>query len=187
MLDLIKNELREGEKLLWTGAPEEFETLDLTTKTPFIRKAIIILTVVLAICIWYVTYCMNNGVKLKPALVVVLVICALIGSFNFYFQAKKLRRTTYAITDQRLISIIDLPKSVEFSAIKEIQLKSDADGHVSVLCGSQTINAKAHQWRSLALTDPYIDQETGLCDRFILYAIPDAENVKKILGDFLPL
>ena len=83
--------------------------------------------------------------------------------------------------------LIDTPKSVELSEIKDIELKKDADGHVSLLCGKNTIESKPYKWRSLSSCDPYIDQGTGLCERFIFYAIPEAEKVRKILSDFLPL
>ena len=40
MEELLKESLREEEKLLWSGWPEAFETLDKTHKIPFIRKGI---------------------------------------------------------------------------------------------------------------------------------------------------
>lgn len=38
MLEIIKEELREGEKILWSGSPESFETLDSTNKSHIIKK-----------------------------------------------------------------------------------------------------------------------------------------------------
>lgn len=187
MLEIIKEELREGEKILWSGSPESFETLDSTNKSHIIKKAILICGIVFGLCIFYVAYALSKGIDLKPALIIIAVVCAVIASLNYISDAKKLRRATYVITDQRLMIAIDLVKSVDYINIKEVQLKKDADGHVSLLCGVQSIEAKPHQWRSLTVIDPYISPETGICERFSFYAIPDAENIKTILGNFLPL
>lgn len=187
MLEIIKQELREGEKLLWSASPESFETLDLTHKTHFIKRAILICGIVGALCVLYIAYALSKGIALKPALVIIAVVCAVIASFSFLSDAKKIRRATYAVTDQRLIMAIDLIKCVDYNNIKEVQFKSDADGHVSLLCGVQTIGSKPYQWRSLTVTDPYFDPETGICERFSFYAVPDAENLKDILSNFLPL
>ena len=85
MNDTLKNELRTGEKLLWTGSPEKFETLDLTTKVPFIRRAILICVSIFCTCIFYVAATARTGVEIKPALMAILILCALIGSFSFFF------------------------------------------------------------------------------------------------------
>ena len=187
MLENIKEELCEGEKLLWTGSPESFETLDNTHKGPVIKKAILICGIVFGLCVLYVVYALNKGIDLKPALVIIAVVCAVIASLIFMSDAKKLRRATYAITDQRLIIAIDHVKFVSYNSIKEAQLKKDADNHVSLLCGEQPIGAKAHQWRSLTITDPYINKDNDICERFCFYALPDDENIKTILCNFLPL
>ena len=186
MLEIIKQELREGEKLLWSGSPESFETLDLTHKSYVIKRAVLICGIVFVLSAFYIAYALSNGIDLKPALVIIAVACAVIASFSFVSDAKKIRRAVYAVTDQRLIMAIDLIKCVDYNNIKEVKFKSDADGHVSLLCGMQTIGAKPCQWRSLTVTDPYLDPETGICERFSFYSVPDAENVKNILSNFLP-
>lgn len=187
MLEIIKEELREGEKILWSGSPESFETLDLTNKSHIIKRAVLICSVVLLLCALYITYVLSKGIALKPALVIVSILCAGIASVSYLSDAKKIRRAVYAVTDQRLIIAIDRVKSVDYINLNDVKLKKDADGHVSLLCGEQTVGAKPHQWRSLTVTDPYIDPETGICERFSFYAIPDAEKLKNILSNYLPL
>ena len=187
MDEIIKEELRAGEKVLWTGSPESFETLDVTNKQPVIKKGIMIIGVIVALCIIYIAYALSKGIEIKPALVVIAMACAIAGSVNFISDARKLRRMKYAITDQRIIFKLDLAKSLEFAKISEVEFKTDADGHTSILFGKNAIKAKAHQWRSLALADAYIDEDTGLCSRFAMYAIPEAEEVKKILGEHIAI
>ena len=187
MMEILKEELNKGEKLLWYGTPESFETLDKTYKSAYIKRAIRIISIVAAFCILYIVYALSKGIELKPVLVLVAMGFAVFGSFSYYSNARNLRKAIYAITDQRIINIVEVPKSVEFARIKEAQIKCDEDGHYSLLCGNKVVKSKSHTWRSFALLDPYIDEATGICERFALYAIPDAENVKKILSDYIPM
>lgn len=187
MDEIIKEELRDGEKVLWFGAPENFETLDRTHKNPLIKNAVRIMAVVVALCVIYVVYALTNGIELKPVLVVLALIFAIMGAASGFLQGKKMKRVKYAITDQRIISVLELPKSLEYSKIKEVCFETDADGHTSILFGEKAIKAKAHQRRSIALLDPYIDEETGFCSRFALYAVPEAEKLKEILEQYVAI
>jgi len=185
MQDKLKEELYPEEKLLWSGAIEGFETMDKTNKAAYIKRAVLLCSVVAALCIIYVVYATSKGIDLKLGLIAIAAVLAVIGSLNFYSQAAKLRKMVYAITDQRIISIADVPKYVERKTVKDVELKMDDDGHMSLLFGKKVIESKSHQWRTYALLDPYVDTETGTCERFALYAVPDAESIKKVLCDFL--
>ena len=74
MEELLKESLREDEKLLWSGRPEAFETLDKTHKSPFIRSGIITAVVTIALCVAYVILAKANDVPLKPAVLVAAII-----------------------------------------------------------------------------------------------------------------
>lgn len=187
MEEILKEELRSGEKLLWQTKPEEFETLDATHKKPVLVKSVLIICIVAALCVIYVIYANSKSIDIKPALIAIAMVCAVVGAINFIFESRKLKKIIYAITDQRIIFGDDILKSLEFSKINKLELKSDADGHTSILFGDIAIKAKAHQWRSLAVADAYIDSDTGFCTRFVMYALPDAEQVKNILSEYVPL
>ena len=186
MEELLKEELRADEKVLWSAGPEAFDTLDVTHKQPKIRKAIMIIGIVLALCVVYVSYALSKGIEIKPALVAIAIVCAILGATNFIFESKKLSKFKYVITDQRIIFGNDIFKSLEYAKVNRVALKTDADGHTSILFGDLAIKAKAHQWRSLAVSDAYIDGDSGYCTRFVMYAVPDAENVMKILSKYIP-
>ena len=143
MKDIFVEELREGEKLLWYGKPEEFETMDKTNKQHLIRRSIIIIGVVAALCVIYVAYAMSKGIVIKPALVVLAMAGAVMGAVNGFLECKKIRKMGYAITDQRIISVLELPKSLEFNRVKEVAFKTDEDGHTSILFGTKTIFKRA--------------------------------------------
>lgn len=188
MEELLKESLREEEKLLWSGRPEAFETLDKTHKTPFIRKGIITALVTIALCVAYVVLAKIEEAPLKPAVLVVIAACGAFIIARDLLDASKIRkRAFYAITDKRLLVLTDTAKSVEYSAINAAKLDKDEDGHVSLLCGNDGIKAKPWKRREAVLTGSCTDDSTGLCERFVLYAIPDADKVKEILKPFLPL
>jgi len=58
----IKEYLKKGEKLLWSGSPEGFETLDATNKTALIRKAVITCVTTFAVCAFYIWYGLTKGI-----------------------------------------------------------------------------------------------------------------------------
>ena len=103
-------------------------------------------------------------------------------------DASKIRkRMQYAITDKRLIILTDSDKSVEYSAISAAKLDRDEDGHTSLLCGEDAIKAKPWKRRAATLSGAITDDNTGMCERFVMYALPDADKVKETLKPFLPL
>ena len=77
MEELLKESLREEEKLLWSGRPEPFEPLDKTHKSPFIRSGIITALVTIAICVAYVILAGINNAPLKPAVLVIVAACGI--------------------------------------------------------------------------------------------------------------
>lgn len=187
MEELLKEELHAGEKILWHGGPEPFETLDVTHKQHVIVKAVLTIGIVFTLCIAYLVFANSKGIELKPSLVVIAMLCAVLASFNYIFQSKKLSKMNYIITDQRIIFGTDILKSLEFAKIDKVEFKKDADGHTSILFGDVAIKSKAHQWRSLSLADAYIDSDTGYCSRFALYAVSNVDEVKKILSNYIPV
>ena len=185
MEEIIKEELRPGEKILWRAKTDAFETLDVTHKKAFITKAALIIGIVAALYVVYVVFAQAKGIELKPVLVVGALFCAFLGAFNGISEGKKMKKMQYIVTDQRIISVLEVPKSLDFSHVREYEFMTDADGHTSVLFGKKAIKAKAHLRRTFALLDPYIDEETGYCSRFALYAVPDVDNLKKIFDEYI--
>lgn len=187
MNEILKNELRENEKILWLGKAEKFDVLDKTHKKPMLVKATVVLTITILFAALYLLYAQGHGIKVKPATIALVLVFAAAISFGYIIDAIKLRGVVYAITDQRLIAIQPTANSVEFNTINKLILDTDADGHTSLLCGKMAIKAKAYKRRNLSLCGPYIDPDTGICDRFIMYNIAEPEKVEELLRDFLPL
>ena len=188
MEELLKESLREDEKLLWSGRPEAFETLDKTHKSPFIRRGIITAVVTVALCVAYVILVRAKEAPVKPAVLVIVAACGIFIILRGLLDASKIRkRTSYAITDKRLLILTDSAKSVEYSAISAAKLDRDEDGHTSLLCGEDAIKARPWKRRAAVLSGAITNENTGMCERFVLYALPDADKIKEILKPYLPL
>lgn len=188
MEDLLKESLREDEKLLWSGRPEPVETLDKTHKIPFIRNGIITALVTIGICVFYIVLAAVKSVPVKSGVLIVVAACGIFLILRDLSDASKIRKQVfYAITDKRLMVITDSAKSVEYSAVSLAKLDTDADGHTSLLCGKDAIKTKPWKRRAAVLTGAVLDENNGMCDRFVLYALPDAGKVKEILSPYLPL
>lgn len=188
MEELLKESLREDEKLLWSGRPEAFETLDKTHKSPFIRSGIITAVVTIALCMAYVILAKAKEAPLKPAVLVIVAACGIFIIVRGLLDASKIRkRTSYVITDKRLLILTDSAKSVEYSAISASKLDRDEDGHTSLLCGEDAIKARPWKRRAAALSGAITNENTGMCERFVMYALPDADKIKEILKPYLPL
>lgn len=188
MEELLKESLREDEKLLWSGRPEAFETLDKTHKSPFIRSGIIAAVVTIALCVAYVILAKAKDVPLKPAVLVIVAACGIFIILRGLNDASKIKkRACYAITDKRLIILTDSAKSVEYSAISAAKLDRDEDGHTSLLCGEDAIKARPWKRRAAVLSGAITNENTGMCERFVMYALPDADKIKEILKPYLPL
>lgn len=188
MEELLKESLSEEETLLWSGRPEPFETLDKTHKKPFIRSAIITALITLAICAAYVILIIIENTQLKPGVLVVVAACGVFLILRSLLDASKIRKQVqYAITDKRLMILTDNAKSIEYSAVSVSKLDRDEDGHISLLCGENAIKAKPWKRRAAVLTGAVINDNTGMCVSFVMYAIPDADKVKEILKPYLSL
>ena len=188
MEELLKESLREDEKLLWSGRPEAFETLDKTHKSPFIRSGIITAVVTIALCVAYVILVRAKEAPLKPAVLVIVAACGIFIIVRGLLDASKIKkRVLYAITDKRLIILTDSAKSVEYSAISAAKLDRDEDGHTSLLCGEDAIKARPWKRRAAVLSGAITNENTGMCERFVMYALPDADKIKEILKPYLPL
>ena len=189
MEEYLKKELGEDENLLWSGRPEPFETLDQTNKKPVIVKAIVAGIAVTALCLAYILYAGRSGVGVKIGLPVVTVLIGIFAAVRPLMDAAKVRKSVmYAMTDKRIFVIIgDSVKSLEYSSINVARFRTDEDGHSALLCGEKGVTMKPSAWRAAVLSGVCTDEKTGLCDSFVLYAIPDAGKVKDLLKVYLPV
>lgn len=179
--------MNPDEKLLWSGKTEAFDTLDLTHKKSFVTKAIVMVVSFIALVAVYFSYIGSNGIEAKPVFVLIVGALMAVPVLGMFQDAKKLRGAIYAVTDKRLIAIVDGIRTVDLASVNQAQFKTDEDGHTSLLLGKNGIKARSPRWRYLSVSSPDVDEATGLCMKFGFYAVEDHAKLKEVLKSFLPV
>ena len=188
MEDMLSSVLETGEEVLWRGKPETFATMDKTNKPAIVKSEIIKAVVTVALIVGYILAAGNNGAGIKPGIVIIIVAVMVYALIRPFTHANTLRRKVeYVITNQRLITVKDDVKGVEFDKIKTAELKTDDDGHTTLLCGPTAVKTEASKWRSDATLSARFDSETNDCDSLTWYAIPNAKEAEVLLKKYLPL
>lgn len=175
----LKKQLEEGESVLWNGAPEKFETMDKTYKPVIVRKGIICAAIAVVITAAYLLAVKGTGNFKLGVEAIVLAACVL-AAVSGFSDARKIRKQEYCITDKRLLWKSENVHSIPFSAIKDYRFEKDDDGHTTLLIGEETIKAKKSKWRVSAASPLIINEDSGICERAVFYAIPNAAQFKKI-------
>lgn len=180
----LKSALHEGENILWHGKPESFITLDKTNKPPFVIKSVITAVVCLALIIGYAVLTIPTD-NFKPLLPVIIAGFGVLIASSTFLDAKKIRKQQYYITDERLIWINDNIKSIPYNTIREYLFSKDEDNHTSLLVGAEAVKKKSSKWRMMASSSVFMNENTGICEQAVFYAIPGADRFKKIFEEQL--
>ena len=180
MEEQLREHLMDGEQLLWTGAPEPFETFDRTNRTGIIVGIVIkaIITIALIYCF---TFAQDGGSVNLGILAVILVFAAL-ALINPFMIARRLRnRTFYGLTDRRILRCGTFDESVPYERIQSAVLRTDADGRTTLLCGPRVVNLKPGQWRAEADASFINTHDESEAARVILFALPMDDQLRALL------
>lgn len=181
----LRELLEEDEKLLWCGAPEKFETLDKTNKQSILTGLVIKIAITAGILVYYILASVK-GTGVKWGLVAAILACGAYAMANPFLTARRLRdKTFYGLTDRRVLRTGANDESVPYDRMKSPALRTDADGHTSLLCGPRTRDLKPRQWRSEADAAFINGPDDPEAVRVILYNLPMSSTLKKILKDHL--
>ena len=187
MDEMLKAGLLPDEKVLWRGKAEPFTTLDKTHKKRFSICACIGLLITILVAAAYFAAVARGGMQAKPiVLLIVLLLCG-IPAFNMLGDASKLRKMEYVVTDQRLLVLRDSIRPMPLNYIQEAGFGTDADGHVSLLCGKDALKAKPDHWREFCVVGQSNADGSDVCSRFVFYAPADLKGLKTALKDTLPI
>lgn len=188
MEDMLSSVLETGEEVLWRGKPEAFETMDKTNKSAIIKSEIIKVVISVALIIGYIAAASGNGAGIKSGIIIVILAVMAYALASPFLHINTLRRKVeYVITNQRLITLKGEAKGVEFDKIKTAALKTDEDGHTTLLCGPTAVKLDASKWRGEATIGLRLDNDTLNCDALTWYAIPNAKEAEVLLKKYLPL
>ena len=182
----LREHLMEDEQLLWTGRPEAFETFDRTNKASLIIGLIVKIVVTLGLIIAYVIS--QDKETLKPGIVIVVLLFGVLAVINPFLYARRLRnKTLYGLTNKRVMRAGVYDEAVPYERITSAVLRTDADGHTTLLCGPRAVNLKPRQWRGEADASFINNLDAPEAARVILYALPMSNELKSLLKKYLPI
>ncbi len=187
MDELLKSGLLPGEQILWRGKAEPFTTLDKTHKKRFTIFACVCLLITILVAVAYFAAVRSGGMKAKPYVILIVLLLSGIPAFNMLGDASKLRKMEYVVTDQRLLVLRDSLRPMPLSNIQEAGFRTDADGHVSLLCGKDALKARPDHWREYCVVGQSNADGSDVCSRFVFYAPADLKGLKAALKDKLPI
>ena len=178
----LERALKEGEHLLWTGRPEPYKILDKTNTPAFVQRCLICAIICLGLEILYVRTMLASGTGIKwGVMAVFFVICASVPVL-FLFHSRRVRKFVYAATDQRLLIVSDQVREMAYERIPECALKTDKDGHTTVLCGKKAIAAKPGRWRKLTYCVDPNDNGVATGTKFGFYAVDEPDELRRVLS-----
>ena len=184
----LQSVLEEGEQLLWSGRPEPIVTLQGLYKSAILRKILMIVAGIVILAGWYISAAVKNGVEVQPIAIIVCALPFLYSIYNDFADAKVLReRTLYAMTDRRMITVVDKAVSgVEYYKVEGWKVEADADGVVSLVCGYDALKAREHCRREFAVCGARTNLDTGLCESYVMYGITEeADKVAEIAAKYI--
>ena len=179
MKERLKDYLEHDEEILWYGRAEQFAAMDKTHKAYYIRRGVIAAAVLILLLALYIPTAIKTGAGVKPAVMVVIVAAGIYGICSPMLDVQKLRKMEYVLTNEKLMLVASGDvRSVKLSAIPTARMASDADGHWSLLCGPDCDSLAPCKRRVATLTGAILDQDSMMCDRFVMYGVDDVQGLR---------
>lgn len=182
----LREHLMEDEQLLWIGRPEAFDTFDRTNKTSIVVGLVIKVIVTLGLVLTFVSS--GDQGNIQPGIIAFVLLFAVFAIVNPFLIARRLRKKTiYGLTNKRILRSGVYDEAVPYERIKSAVLRTDADGHTSLLCGPRAVNLKPRQWRGEADASYINSLDAPEAARVMLYAMPMSDELKALLEKYLPI
>lgn len=189
MEEKLKAKLKDDETLLWSARPEAFEILDKTHKGHFMKKAVLIAVVFLAIVAYYIYMANKTSSPVNAPVILIGLAAALYGMFGEFLDGKKLQnKTLYALTDQRMIAMMGMSfEAVDYERMtNDYEFVTDEDGHTTLLCGERAREVKPYNRRTATVCGAQNNAENGECHGFAMYGITaEVKNIEKIISKYI--
>ena len=187
MEEQLRPLLAKDEKLLWCGRPETFETLDKTNK-PRILTGILIKTVLFAamLCAYIRASLATDSFSILMAAAIAAT-GFLVIAYPFYVANSLRKKRVYGLTDRRILRLGENNETVPYSRIKTAALRTDADGHTSLLCGPGTVKLRPNRWRGKADSPFFNRPDKPEAEDVVLYALPMDKKLRSVLEEHLPI
>jgi hypothetical protein len=184
----LKDSIEHDEQILWYGAPADYEPMNKTYKPYYTRRTISTAVIMIAIIVLYIVMAIKTGAGIKVGMVVVLLVVTVYAICMPLLDNNKLRKCQYVLTDRKIMLVFPSEvRSVKLEAIPTARFATDADGYTSLLCGPDCDNLAPHNYRVSTLTGAMLNQDTMICDRFVMYAINDPAGFKTAANGYLTI
>lgn len=176
----IKENLENGEKLLWCGKSASDKVMDKTYSMFYCLVCLVCYGITAALM--YMSYKATGELKLSVMLVL-LVIGSILPLAAIY-DGIKVRELGYAATDRRLIRVNGSEMfSADYNDIGECSFRKDPSGNTSLLCGAKTVRSTPLIWRGLSLFTGNVERDKdNNVHNYVMYAVNDTEGLKKALN-----
>ncbi len=179
MEELIRNELGNGEKVLWIGRSASKKLLDNTNRMGYLMQIVIPLAIMAGMM--YASVVKIGEVKFSAFLM--LFVLGILLPLSAVLDGYGARDLEYAATDRRLIRKNGSQlTSVKYEEIAECSFRKDKDGQTSLLCGKNAVNASPSKWRKQALFTGNVEKdEENHVERYTFYAVSDPDGLRQAI------
>ena len=185
METMLQDKLHPDETLLWSGKPV-FKTLGETHKNFFAAKVVFIAFASIAFFMYYFIGVKEGTIPSKASVLVIMGVLAAVPLLLEWLDAQKMKKTVYAVTDRRLIALVDTAvNAISFDKVGEYKFEEDADGQMSLVCGCDMMKKSPRAYRASAVFGLRMKDDNSACERFVMYAIPEADKVKKLAAELI--
>ena len=187
MEEKFKTLLQPGETLLWCGRPAAFETLDKTNKSGILIATAIKVVVMTCLIGSYVAAAARSANFNTVILFCLFALTAFVIAMPFLTASHLRKRIVYGLSDRRILRAGFAEGGVPYKRIKTAALRTDSDGHTTLLCGPRAMKLPAGRWRANADTAFSDDADVDECTGAVLYALPMDDELEALLREHLPL
>ncbi|MBQ3256891.1 MAG: hypothetical protein IJA67_05725 [Oscillospiraceae bacterium] len=185
MNDKLNEVLLEGEKLLWSGKPT-MKMLDETHKNVYAGKAVLTVFGAVAFLMYYMLGVTEGTIPFKAAVLVLLAVLMGVILAPDRMDVGKLNKAVYGVTDRRLLVLVNgAVHAVAYDKIDAYKFETDKDGQTSLLCGESGMKVRPSRRRLNTIFGLRMTDDCSMCDRFVMYGIPEADKVEKLVNKYV--
>ena len=185
MNEKLKEYLADGEQLLWSGAPS-VKTLDEAHKTAFIGKAVLTVAAVAAFLLYYMAGVQAGTITFKFSAIVLTLVLGAVVLLPDYMDVGKLNKAVYGMTDRRLIVVVNgYAHDIAFDKIADYRFDTDKAGQTTLMCGKSGMKTRPDRRRLNTIFGTRMSDDGSVCDRFVMYGIPEAHTVEKLMAKYV--
>ena len=185
MNDKLDEYLQDGEQLLWSGKPA-MKMLDETNKDVYAVKAVLTVFGAVAFLMYYMLGVTAGTIPFKAAVLVLLAVLVGVLLAPDWMDVGKLNKAVYAVTDRRLIVMVNgAVHAVAYDKIDAYKFDTDAAGQTTLMCGKSGMKTRPSRRRLNTIFGLRMSDDGSVCDRFVMYGIPEADKVEKLLKKYV--